>query len=99
MRRPWIWTLILGVILGAGLGFVLSHWLLLESPAKGSAFLTNFSLQEAAGKAGDAIWNTTNDGRVYLGHSSFTRQITARATMPPQEQGPFIDRSALSQKT
>jgi hypothetical protein len=98
MKRPWVWPLLLGLLLGTLIGVGASLWafaFLTGSRAKGTPFLEGFSFQEAAAKAGHPDWEMVED-RIYQPPGerparpwAVSRRIIARATMPDKEQGSF----------
>jgi hypothetical protein len=78
------------VLLGATLGYGLSLWALTPPPARGSAVLQNFSLEEVAEKAGHPAWDVIED-KVYspsppLGRPGrVARRVVAQATMSDEQ--------------
>src|SRR5262245_57219206 len=95
MKRHWLWSLPIGLVVGVVIGFVLgaqsSQW----AVPKGTALLRGFSLTAVAAKAGQTNWQIFED-RIYepfptQGRSKrIARRIVARANIASYtESGDF----------
>ena len=103
MKRPWLWTLILGMLVGVIAGFGLALWLIAPpKETKGSPFPEAFAFKETAAKAGAAPWEILSyqperherivDSRLASPRQqtwAVTTQVLARAMMAENDQGEF----------
>ena len=100
VKLPWLWTLLLGTVVGAGVGFGLGRWPGRSGPAA-SRFMKEFSLPEVAAKAaaksagtGGLAWevkgDTTFSGWEIARKRLLTRRIVARTTLPVEAQDVFV---------
>ena len=94
MKHAWVWTLLLGMLLGAALGYGLVLWALAPPPARGSVVLQNFALEQVGDPAGHPAWDIVED-RVYspfppLGRPErIARRIVAQSTMADEQAEAF----------
>jgi hypothetical protein len=96
MNKPWIQTLLLGLVLGAAGGYTLSERISASTVPQGSAFLRQLTLQELTAAAGNAEWKTLED-RAYspfpaLGRPGIGRRIVALSEMPDGNLEAFAGR-------
>lgn len=94
MKRNWIWSLLLGLLLGLALGFVFSEWANRPSMPKSSALLREFSVTAVAAGVGHTNWqvleNRTYEPFPALARSPrIARRIVARAELSEAELGRF----------
>ena len=92
MKRPWIWALLLGLLLGAAAGLGLSSWVFAPPSTEASALLRHFSFQEVAEKTEHSKWEILEDKiKIYprfpaLGRPHrIERRMIARATLSDSE--------------
>lgn len=95
MKRQWIWSLLLGLFPGIALGFGLCTLFPFPNPAKGTAFLRQFSFSALATQAGQPKWKVLED-RIYdsatgFGGGAIARRIVASATLRDSEQNGFVE--------
>lgn len=94
MKFHWIWPLVLGLILGAGLGFALSLRPSRAEMPKGSTLLHEFSFATIAAKLGTTNWHVVED-KIYEPFPTLARakriarRIVARTEMSDGQLGLF----------
>lgn len=93
-KRLWLWTLILGVLIGGGIGYLAAR--VRERPTRpvsvASTASSDFDWRQTAAKAGKDAWTVLCElpGKDDL-HKR-RRLIVAQAVMPPAEQRMFFDK-------
>ena len=94
MKRP-LWSVVAGLVAGAAAGYGLAVLVSIEAPAAGSAFLREFSFEEALQGAAEAEWEILHDRTetLRLGRSRrISRRFVARATLARGEVAEFARR-------
>jgi hypothetical protein len=90
----WLLFLLLGLILGATIGFGLSLRMMYPAPGTGTVLLHKFSFQDVAEKAGHPAWEILEDKTYFpfppLARAKRTaRRIVARSTMSDEQLQTF----------
>jgi len=84
MKRPWIWALLLGLLLGTAAGLGLSSWVFAPPSAEPSTLFRNFAFHEIAEKADQSKWEIFED------------RITIYPPLPPLGRPQRIERRILA---
>ncbi len=92
MKRPWIWALLVGLLLGAAAGLVLSPWVFAPPSAEVSTLFRDFAFPQITQKADPSNWEILEDRiaiyppSLVLGRPQhIERRISARASLSKTE--------------
>jgi len=94
MKLIWLLFLLLGLILGATIGFGLSLWMLYPTPGTGTVLLHKFSFQDMAQNAGQPAWEILEDKTYFpfppqARAKRTARRIVARSSMSDEQLQAF----------
>lgn len=95
MKRNWVWTLLVSLVLCVGVASSLWGLSGCTRPQHGTTFLRGFSLTEVASKAGESEWHILED-RMYepfpaMARSKrIARRLVAQSRLPNAELERFV---------